>query len=752
MTTVTATVDFATPDFDQGACTVQLHPDVMRECGVEPDDVIRLSTRRGLTALARVAGTEVSGSGGTIRLDRQIQRTLRAAPREELQIEPVDPPPAQRLVLLPVAAVWGYQPFFLTHIRRVLAGARAPVSEGMLLYVPLPNSAAGITLEAHSVQEQSEGFVTPDTEVFIELDPAHDHGPDSRHVHRPGEHLRRIGGAVYEDVGGLDDQVRAVREFVELPLVFPQIYRRLGITPPRGVIFYGAPGTGKTLLARTVANEVNANFYYINGPEIVGAYSGQTEENLRRIFRQASSAPPSIIFIDELDTIAPLRGGLGTMSDSRAVTQLLTLMDGLEQLEGQIVIGTTNRIEAVDPALRRPGRFDKEVYFPTPPPSAREQILRIHTRNMPLSPEAHATLPKIAQRAYGYVGADLMELSREAGMRALRRAAGDFLEPSNAGLIAYDHEPSITDLQITPQDFEAALTTVRPTALRESVLTFPDVTWEEVGGLEIVKRRLRDLIERPLRHAGLFSELGLPTSLGVLLHGPPGTGKTMLAKAAAREFGVNFIAIHGPELFSQWVGETEQNVRRIFNIARRVAPCVVFFDQLDAIAPARGTLDSGASGGAQQRVIDQLLSELDGIEPLAQVVVLGATNSIETVDPGMLRPGRFGVHIYVGLPDRQEREEILRIHLRGAMLDEGTTVDGLAATLVPRTEGFSGADLAYLCQSAKLQALDELDYEGEPRLTERHFEKALAEVSASRNGYGRAATGGGKPPPGDTLA
>ncbi|MSQ23910.1 MAG: AAA family ATPase [Chloroflexi bacterium] len=730
----TATVDFVTPDYDEGACTIQLRSDVMKECGVEIGDVVRLSTKRGLTALARIAGADVPGSGGSVRLDRQIQRTIRAAPREEVQVERADVPPATRVLLMPVAAVWGYQPFFLTHIRRVLSTARAPLSEGMLIYIPLPNVSAGIALEAHSVQEGGEGYVTADTEVFIELDHAHEHGPDARHFHKPGEHTRRIGGAVYEDVGGLDDQVRAVREFVELPLVFPQIYRRLGIMPPRGVIFYGAPGTGKTLLARTVANEVNANFYYINGPEVVGTYSGQTEENLRRIFRQAATTPPSIIFIDEIDTIAPMRGGIGTMSDARAVTQLLTLMDGLEQLEGQIVIGTTNRIEAVDPALRRPGRFDKEVYFATPPPKAREQILRIQSRNMPLSAEAHAALPRIAELAYGYVGADLMELAREAGMHALRRVASDFLDPANSGSASYEHEPQVHDLQVGTDDFDYALSKVKPTALRESMLSFPDVTWAEVGGLETVKRRLRDLVEKPLHHPDLFNRLGLPTSLGVLLYGPPGTGKTMLAKAVAREFGVNFVAVHGPELFSQWVGGTEENVRRIFNIARRTAPCVIFFDQLEAIAPARGALDAGASGGAQQRAINQLLGELDGMEPLSQVVVIGATNTFESVDPAMLRPGRFGVHLYVGLPDVKDREAILRVHLQGAILDEGTTVDSLVETLLPRTERMAGADLAYICQSAKIRALDELDYAGDPKLTMHHFEGVLTEFMTTRDG------------------
>lgn len=732
---VTATIDFNSSHLEKRPCIVYLHPDLMQECGVQTDDVVRLTTKRGLTALGRVAGPNPDGAG-SVRLDQQIQRTLRAAPHETIEIERADLDPAQRIILLPVATVWGYQPFFLSHIRRILSEARAPVAEGMLVYIPIPDNAAGLTLEVHSVQEAREGFITKDTEVFIELDPDHDHGPEARHVHEPGEHLRRTGSAVYEDVGGLDEQMRAVREFIELPLIYPQIYRRLGIAPPRGVIFYGAPGTGKTLLARTVANEVNAHFHYINGPEVVGSYSGQTEENLRKIFRQAASAPPSIIFIDELDTIAPLRSSGGaTMTDARAVTQLLTLMDGLEQLEGQIVIGTTNRVEAIDSALRRPGRFDKEIYFPTPPPAGREQILRIHTRNMPLSPDAHAAIPSIAQRAYGYVGADLMELSREAGMRALRKAAANFLEPANVSGSNSNAEPSVADLQIRAEDFEAAVAEVRPTALRESMLSFPDVTWDEVGGLKHAKQRLRDIVEKPLRHPDLFKRLGLPTSLSALLYGPPGTGKTMLAKAVAGEFGVNFIAVQGPELFSQWVGETEGNVRRIFSMARRAAPCIVFFDQLDAIAPVRGALDSNSSGGAQQRAVNQLLSELDGMEPRAQVIVLAATNNIEIVDPAMLRPGRFGVHLYVGLPDSEEREEILRIHLKGAILGPNTTNDGLVRALLPHTEGFSGADLAYVCQAAKIRALDELDSAGEPQLVLRHVESVLAELRSNQYGY-----------------
>src|SRR5439155_10737125 len=386
---------------------------------------------------------------------------------------------------------------------------------------------------------------------------------------------------------------------------------------------------------------------------------------------------PAIIFVDELDAIAPLRRMASTLSDSRAVTQLLALMDGLRRAEGVMVVGTTNRIEVIDPALRRAGRFDREIYFPTPTAAARQEILRVHTREMPLTAEAAAVLPAMAQRAYGYVGADLMELAREAGLNALRRAAATFLDSPSAA--SY---PAADDLVVVPADFESALRGVRPASLREALLSYPDVTWEDVGGLAHVKQRLRDLIERPLRHPALFARLGLATNLGVLLHGPPRTGKTLLAKTITRESGVNFIAIQGPELFSQWLCESEEMVRHVFNVARRAAPCIVFFDQLDTVAPRRGVEDHEGTR-APQRMVNQLLSELDGMEPLSQVIVVGATNHVAVVDPAALRPGRFGVHLHVGLPSAADRAEILRVHLRSAALAPGVTLDSLVGHLVP---------------------------------------------------------------------
>lgn len=706
-------------------CTVVLADDVRKELGAEDGDLLRITTERKRVALCRVAGSN-DGNGdaladGTVRVDRFLRQSLKAFPHENLLIEPAHPANVSELALVPgVDMSQRYDPGLVPALKRTLVEQQVAVRPGMLLYVRLPDGLGGVIYDVHFVQagEAGEGVVTPDTTIWL-IQGDHDHGPED-HVHDHDRTSQTVVDTTFEDVGGLSAQIREVREFVELPLVFPQVYRQLGINPPRGVIFHGAPGTGKTLLARSVANEIDAQLFYINGPEVVGTYSGETEANLRKIFADASLSPPSIVFIDELDAIAPARRTATSQSDARAVTQLLTLLDGLKQAEGVLVIGTTNRIEAIDPALRRAGRFDREIYFPTPAVEAREQILRVQTREMPLDRDVADELGKIAERAYGFVGADLMELAREAGLHALRRASSRFVEaPSFASY------PRAEELVVNRSDFEAALQTVRPAAMRESLIAFPDVTWGDIGGLAEVKKRLVDLVELPLRHPDVFSKIGLASSLGVLLHGPSGTGKTLLAKAIARESGVNFLPIQGPEIFSQWLGESEESVRHIFNVARRAAPCIVFFDQLDAVVPKRSELEHEGTR-APQRVVNQLLAELDGMEQRSQVIVIGATNRLAMVDDAALRRGRFGIHLHVGLPDAQEREEILRIHLNGAALRSDVTLADLCVRLAARTEGASGADLAFLCQSAKLAALQEVNFAGEPKLADVHFDVAVS--------------------------
>lgn len=715
MLTFTAVVDRSTTEYASSSkCLVYLDPLLMERHGLAPGDLLKIRSQRGRTVLSRLAvPLDQDRGAGTVRLDRFLRQATKARLNEEVELERSSASPVRKVVLIPAIDVFSAHNL-VDHLRQTFADNQTPVAPGSVLYATFPHSVAGTTYTVYAVEE-GPGVITPDTE--IQLDHAESHTSEGSF------------DVTFEDVGGLDNQIALVRELVQLPLQMPYVYRQLGISPPRGIIFYGPPGTGKTHLARAIANEVQARFYYINGPDIVGTLYGETESNLRKMFNEAAHHAPSIIMIDELDALAPKRGETGAHSDTRAVTQLLSLLDGLKKVEGVVVIGTTNRIEAIDTALRRPGRFDREVFFGPPDARGRYAILQIHSREMPLTDEALDYLPKVAEATIGYVGADLMELCREAGLEALRR--NRTVVRNHLGAFRFE----AGQLEVTKSDFDAALSRIRPSAMREIMVTIPDTRWQDIGGLTEIKQRLRELIEFPLTRPDLFNGMGITPPRGILLYGPPGTGKTLLARAVAHECQVNFLSIEGPEIFTKWLGESEEAVRHIFRVARQVAPAIVFFDQLDAIAPKRG---GDTESRTSERVVNQLLTELDGMEPLGGIVVLAATNRIDLIDPSVLRPGRFDTHIYVPLPDTAARTEILSLFLKGLPLAPDLSQDDLIHDLVERTEGFSGAELRALCDEAKILALRRAGFAGTTPLQSSDLQEALEKLTQARRIYAKA--------------
>lgn len=542
--------------------------------------------------------------------------------------------------------------------------------------------------------------VTDVTELSVKTEPV-----EVTTIERPS--------VTYEDIGGLEEELQRIREMIELPLKHPEVFSRLGIDPPKGVLLYGPPGTGKTLIARAVANEAGANFYAIQGPEIMSKFYGQSEERLREMFTEAEKNSPSVIFIDELDSIAPRRDEVQGEVERRVVAQLLTLMDGLTARGNVIVIAATNREDAIDPALRRPGRFDREIEIGVPTVEGRQEIMQIHTRGMPL--DDNVVLDHIGKITHGFVGADLAALAREAAMKSLRRYLPeiDLGKPIPAEILE--------KMKVTAQDFNDALKEIEPSAMREVLVEIPKVTWAEVGGLENVKKALHEAIELPLEDPESFVRMGIRPPKGILLFGAPGTGKTLIARAVATESKANFISIKGPEIMSKWVGESEKAVRMIFKKAKQVSPSIVFLDEIDAIAPRRG----GASdSGATERVVNQLLTSMDGLEDLENVFVIAATNRPDIVDPALLRPGRFDKLMLIPVPDEETRLKILQVHTKNMPLDK---VD--IKTLAKRTAGYVGADLENLCREAALSAMRQSKTAS--KVTTQHFDDALALVGPS---------------------
>ena len=518
----------------------------------------------------------------------------------------------------------------------------------------------------------------------------------------------------YEDIGGLKDELEKVKEMIQLPIKHPKIFNRLGIDPPKGVLLHGPPGTGKTLIAKAVANESGASFYTINGPEIMSKFYGQSEENLRKIFEEAEKNAPSIIFIDEIDAIAPKRSEVHGEVERRVVSQMLTLMDGLKGRGKLIVIGATNIPDSIDPALRRPGRFDREIRIDAPDREGRKEILQIHTRGMPM--EKDVKLENLAEITYGYVGADLAALAREAAMNALRRYLPkiDLEKPIPVAVLE--------KMKVTMDDFKDAHRGIEPSAMREFLVEVPKVSWEEVGGLEIAKQQLKESVEWPLTKPDVFAKMGINPPTGVLLYGPPGTGKTLLAKAVAHESKANFISIKGPEVMSKWVGESEKAVRELFKKAKQVAPTIVFLDELDSIAPMRGR---DSSSHVTDSVVNQLLTSIDGLESMEGVVIIGATNRPDIIDPSLLRPGRFDRLVLIPSPDKNARLEILKIHTKNMPLYKDVDIKQLAES----TENYSGADIESLCREAAMIAIRESDKAN--KIKKEHFEKAMDVVRAS---------------------
>jgi len=718
---------------EAGRGIVRLDSSVMQKLGVKEGDVVEIEGNKKTAAIA-VRAYPADVGLNIVRMDGITRRNANSGVGEYVKIRKADIKEARKVTIAP--AERGMSIFMRPELFKQNIFMRPVVKGDIIIPSPAVRKRSKGTKEPSLFESffgMDFGEFFPEVEVFTPF-PSETRfvvtNTEPGGVVRIGEMTeleilpelpetmkieeRAIPTVTYEDIGGLREIIGKVREMIELPLRHPEIFERLGIEPPKGVLLYGPPGCGKTLLARAVANESGANFFSISGPEIFSKWYGQTEENLRKIFEESEKNAPSIIFIDEIDAIAPKREEVTGEVEKRTVSQLLTLMDGLKKRGKVVVIAATNIPNSVDPALRRAGRFDREIEFPIPNRNGRLEIIKIHTRSMPLDRDVDLNL--LADITYGYVGADIMALAKEAAMSALRRVLPEIKWKEENEL----PRELIEKLIVKKEDFENALKMVEPSAMREVLVEIPNVKWNDIGGLEDVKQSLKEMIEWPLKNIDSFERIGIQPPKGILLYGPPGCGKTLLAKAVANESGANFISVKGPELMSKWFGESEQRIRELYRRAKQVAPSIILFDEIDALAPKRGL----GVHEATERIVSQLLTEMSGIEEMKGVTVIATTNRPDLVDPALLRPGRIDRFVLVPTPDEKTRLEIFKVHTKNMPLKD---VD--IKELARRTEGFSGADIEALCREAGMNALRENIKAKEVR--RKHFDEALKKITPS---------------------
>ncbi len=689
---------------DVGRGIARIDPQVAGTLDIASGDVISVEGKRTTVAISWPGYMEDIGTG-TIRIDPTTRRNAGVSIDDKVTVRVTEAREAESVSMAPTEPlrIGNAEPY----IARLLEGR--VVTKGDIIELNIMGYKIDLVITAYRPSAPAV-LLTGNTSVTLSEKPA----PQA------GGEIPRI---TYEDIGGLGDEIQKVREMIELPLRHPELFEKLGVEAPKGVLLHGPPGTGKTLLAKAVAGETSANFFSLSGPEIMSKYYGQSEENVREIFKQAQENAPSIFFIDEIDSIAPKREEVTGEVERRVVAQLLALMDGLTARGKVVVIGATNRPNALDPALRRPGRFDREIEIGIPDRKGRHEILMIHTRGMPLE---GVDLQEMANLTHGFTGADLAALTKEAAMRAMRKVL------PRIDLEA-DSIPAeiLNSLKVTKDDFFCALREMEPSALREVLVESPNVHWEDIGGLADVKQELRESVEWPLKYGDLFQHMNAKAPKGILLYGPPGTGKTLLAKAVATESESNFISVKGPEFLSKWVGESEKAVRETFRKAKLAAPCIIFFDEVDSVVPTRGSMlgDSHVT----ERVISQFLTEIDGLEDLNDVTVIAASNRPDIIDPALLRPGRFDRTIYIPPPDREARLQIFRIHTKGKPLASDVDLGKLA----DRTANFTGADIAAVCNEAVMLAIRDYVLKGgkmdkddlaKSQVSADHFERAMARI------------------------